>query len=555
MVRQQENSHSFVANVAAGSKSGSFIAPPTQQISKKAIWGLYAMYALVGLVNGFFVNFLRVPICFYIFGPMNAVGRSTSAQCAIATSIYQLPWNFKLFYGLFLDRVPFFGSRRKYWIIFGWTVGLLALIVLSVMTNSLVKKGSFATYTFLGTFCCFFYIISDVAGDGLTIELGKREPEEVRGYIQTTGQLVRFVMLTFTCILGMVFMNGPSYSKQGSVPGQDGVSDFEIPFQYMPLVLLACALPFYVMMVLWLEDVPAEEGEEHPSTAETFKGLWNVFCHKAMLCIIILNMGIIGLAQLPNPALNAVTEVVSPSTLWNSLGLLIGNILFIFGVWIFRTFFLTKNWRLTMAWTTVLFAICYIVTYMTIYDVGGFGQDQWFFALGPSGTLSNLVLGIQQVVTGLSIIEIAPKGMEATTYETYTMVANGAITFSYTISNAFLGVYSLNDIIHDNYTWAKNDNHTFCGDNCHALHNEWNSDMSSATTMTAIVSFVSVAIFVWFQPPSAEVVRKWNTEWHSTATGTVGIIIGFGCFAYGTLVALISVIHPSCAIILGGDGC
>lgn len=36
---------------------------------------------------------------------------------------------------------------------------------------------------------CFFYIFSDVAGDGMTIELSKLEPPETRGYILTTGQI------------------------------------------------------------------------------------------------------------------------------------------------------------------------------------------------------------------------------------------------------------------------------------------------------------------------------------------------------------------------------
>lgn len=264
-----------------------------------------------------------------------------------------------------------------------------------------------------------------------------------------------------------------------------------------------------------------------------------------MLFIIILSLGIVGIGQLPNPALNAVTEIVEPTTLWNSVGLLIGNVLFIVGVWIFRSYFLTKNWRITMAWTTVLFAICYAITYMTIGNIGGFGQSQWFFALGPSGTLSNLVLGIQQVVTGLSIIEIAPKGMEATTYETYTMVANGAITFSYSISNCFLGVFDLNDITYDIYHHANK-----------TIHDKMNADMSNATTMTMIVTFVSIAIFVWFQPPGAEVVRKWNREWNHPATGIAGVVIAFSCFAYGTIVSVVQVLNPdTCRIILGGDGC
>merc|ERR1711953_275032 len=128
------------------------------------------------------------------------------------------------------------------------------------------------------------------------------------------------------------------------------------------------------------------------------------------------------------------------------------------------------------------------------------------------------------------------------------MVANGAITFSYSISNAFLGPFHLNDIIKANYSEAAQNNR--------ALYNEWNSDMSNATTMTAVVSFVSVAVFVWFQPSNAEMVRRWNEEWKSTCTGVTGMLIGFGCFAYGTVTALAQVIDPdACSILLGGEGC
>jgi len=380
-------------------------------------------------------------------------------------------------------------------------------------------------------------------GDGLTIELGKNESPEVRGYIQATGQLVRFAMLAFTCFLGMVFMNGESYVGAN----KNAASSFEIPFNLMPVVLLVCATPFYLLMCMWLEDVPesADSQAEHRNCASAIVALWEVFCGKAMLFIIILSLGIVGIGQLPNPALNAVTEVVEPTTMWNSLGMLVGHILFIVGVWIFRTYFLTTNWRITMAWTTLLFAICYAITYMTIGNVGGFGQSQWFFVLGPSGTLSNLVLGIQQVVTGLSIIEIAPKGMEATTYETYTMVVNGAMTFSYSISNTFLGVFNLNDITYDSYHRANT-----------TIRDKMNEDMRNATTMTMIVTFVSIATFVWFQPPSAEVVRCWNRQWNHPATGIAGLVLSISCFVYGTIVSVAQVVNAdTCRIVLGGDGC
>ena len=62
----------------------------------------------------------------------------------------------------------------------------------------LVERRNFAAYVFLCMLVGVFFIISDVAGNCMIIELGKAEPEEVRGYIRTTGRLVRFVTLTFT---------------------------------------------------------------------------------------------------------------------------------------------------------------------------------------------------------------------------------------------------------------------------------------------------------------------------------------------------------------------
>ena len=64
-----------------------------------------------------------------------------------------------------------------------------------------------------------FFIVSDMAGDGLTIELDKVEPAEVRGYILTTGQL------TFKYILGI------SVSIVKGSPTQ--VALFVVPFSVL----------------------------------------------------------------------------------------------------------------------------------------------------------------------------------------------------------------------------------------------------------------------------------------------------------------------------------
>jgi hypothetical protein len=120
---------------------------PHFELDRKAVWGLYCMYAIIGLVYGFIQNFITIPICYYVFGPLqypagfeNQPTRSSLQQCNIGTAITTMPWNLKVFYGLFLDQFGFFGTRRKGWIIFGWTGGLGMLVVCGALSASLAMK-------------------------------------------------------------------------------------------------------------------------------------------------------------------------------------------------------------------------------------------------------------------------------------------------------------------------------------------------------------------------------------------------------------------------------
>merc|ERR1719174_1496448 len=105
---------------------------------RKMIWGLYAVYAAIGTVNGFFATYFATPtICQGIFGP---IGESvTISQCNVAPSVFQMSWNFKLFFGFFLDNISFFGSRRKGWLLFGWTGGLVMLAANALMVEGFIE--------------------------------------------------------------------------------------------------------------------------------------------------------------------------------------------------------------------------------------------------------------------------------------------------------------------------------------------------------------------------------------------------------------------------------
>jgi len=223
-------------------------------IDQKAVWGLYCVYFIIGMINGFFATFFFTPtVCQYVFGPMG-VGpefHTTPAQCNVAPSVYQISWNFKLFFGIVLDLVPFMGSRRKGWMLFGWTGGLFMLGVAAVMVPHFIESHQFETYIYVMMVMCIFSTFADVAGDGMIIEISKNEPDSQKGYILTTCQMMRFVTMMVSTGLGTLFMSGNSYQPPN--PGKGAlILPFELSYANMHWLLLAASLPFYVGMWLWL---------------------------------------------------------------------------------------------------------------------------------------------------------------------------------------------------------------------------------------------------------------------------------------------------------------
>ena len=73
-------------------------------------------------------------------------------------------------------------------------LGLSALLLFRTarMSGHLVETGQFQMYALMQMAVSFSYVISDDAGDGMTIEMNKYEPEVTRDYFVATGQLIRF---------------------------------------------------------------------------------------------------------------------------------------------------------------------------------------------------------------------------------------------------------------------------------------------------------------------------------------------------------------------------
>jgi hypothetical protein len=392
---------------------------------------------------------------------------------------------------------------------------------------------------------CAFYIFADVAGDGMVIELSRFEPPENRGYILTTGQMTRFTTTIFANILGIVFMNGQDYVAPSKAKSAFA---FELSFPVVHFVLVGCCIPFYVCMILWLKDPPRDDTKHHHSTKEILLELWELMKTKVMfflICGSLLNMSI---ASLTNPAQNVMQQIVHPSSLNQGVGSMFGNVIFLVGVWIFRTYLMDRNWRYTFVATGLIMALNGVFMFIMIYNVGGIGQNPWFFVFGNN--ILNIIQGISQVLSSLAVVEVAPKGFEASVYEFLTTINNAGITLNYNLMGIFQPIFHVSEIIAHGHDYI-NENQE--------LRDQDNQYMANATTFTMVVNILGVFVTAALIPKDKAQCKEWLEapgHWKTAFNGILGSIIGWGCLLFALTVSFLGIIPSTmCLPIAGGDGC
>eukprot|EP00435_Cladocopium_sp_Y103_P043551 s1451_g12.t1 len=146
---------------------------------------------------------------------------------------------------------------------------------------------------------------------------------------------------------------------------------------------------------------------------------------KVMFYLIIFALGNMAIASLLNPAQNIIAFIAAP---WErSLAMRC--------VYVFRRFFMNRNWRMTFVWTAAILALNNCFQLMVIYNAWGVGQDGWFYAFGSN--ILMIIQGIAQVLSSLAVVEISPDGYEASVYEFLTSIHNAGITLNSNLQNLF----------------------------------------------------------------------------------------------------------------------
>jgi len=186
--------------------------------------------------------------------------------------------------------------------------------------------------------------------------------------------------------------------------------------------------------------------------------------------------------------------------------------------------------------------------YIMIYNVGGIGQSPWFFVFGNN--ILQIIQGVSQVLSSLAVVEVAPKGFEASVYEFLTTINNAGITLNYNLMGIFQPIFKVSAIIADG--------HDYAGES-QALRDADNQAMANATTFTMIANVVGVIITAGMIPKNKAQCKEWLEApgfWKSTLNGVLGSIIGWGCLLFSLLVSFLGIIPSTmCLPIAGGDGC
>lgn len=258
--------------------------------------------------------------------------------------------------------------------------------------------------------------------------------------------------------------------------------------------------------------------------------VWTALKSFAVFMLIIQCYGTNAMANLMNPASNAITSISKPTSIQTGIGAVLGNLCMVVGVWMFRKFFMATSWRVTLFMSEFFLALTGVTALMSIYNTWGISRNGWFFMF--SSYIPALIQGVGRVVSSLAIIEIAPKGLEATVYELLISANNGAMSLNTALMTVFAAPFQLEDV--NSQSWDAHPD----------MVPEYEERMMLATVFSLLMNLVGAFIFVWFLPRNAEQCRAWaqKKSWHKNWAAVLNCVIFTVPFVYAnyTLLSRIS---------------
>lgn len=508
-----------------------------QPLSFKDKVGFYAQYFTVGIVYGglpstiygFFLGYLNVPAYVY----------------ASASVITTLPWSFKFIFGIMNDCLPIFGYKRKSYMILGWIICFIFLIVLACQKlpepyYCIGEDGYFikniepcnpeATKSggiFVGLMMCIAlgYVIADVAADGLMVEYAKKEEISKRGRVQTNIYFVRTIGIIFSTILVGFGMNGKQYNGtfDNSLSFNTIIGIFAIP--------VGCMVPITYYFI-------SEEKTDSINPRNYLNICFNLLKNKAFFYILLYQFFGPFISGISTPSGGLVKqEWAGVKNLQNQSASIISLVIFAFGLQMIKRYYLNYSWRKMLAFTLIILNLTdMICSFITIFDIF---RNQYFY-LGET-ILDEIPAAFNFIVSTFIIVEMADDGNEGMVYGLLTTVSNLGSPFSRAVGN---GIFAL-------FKYNLSDNENYLQDSP-----KFRNQVALSFGLSYLFSFISL-VFLLLIPDQKIEAQKRKREWNSkNCYAYVSIILVIIAFLYAVTINLLTIFpNTVCLKIVGGQGC
>ncbi|KDO19564.1 hypothetical protein SPRG_15145 [Saprolegnia parasitica CBS 223.65] len=395
--------------------------------SSPEVMALVFQYAVIGVVYGG-LSYMKYPI---LTGYFQLEGNVLSS----ASALMSLGWSLKVFFGMLTDCFPIVGYNRKPYIFIGWLLTAIILVFLAIRPAgddaSIDAENAASNGAVLALLCavaCFSYIMADVAQDALLVQYAQREPDAVRGRLQSMIYAVRTVLMAVMAAISGFCLN--STRMTGDYDWDIGVNGY----------FWILAIPSAVNVpVVWffLKDTK----KAAVPVGVYLQQFWDLAQKRVVWQVMIFNF-------MFSLFTSYIGSTAGPyvSLYWAKVENLNSSIMSIVGSMIFAVVLVATgrygthwNWRYVLVITTISAnAIDAIVQFITVFDLF---RNQWFY-LGVPLT-EQLPAGIGFVIGTFVIVELAEPGNEGVMYGLLTTITNLPGVFGPMITNVVCGQFDV----------------------------------------------------------------------------------------------------------------
>eukprot|EP00981_Chlorochromonas_danica_P000234 scaffold55_cov225-Ochromonas_danica.AAC.6 len=293
--------------------------------------GLYCQYASVGLLYG--ASGTLLPLCVYNFN-------GASNVCANAKNIVNFAWSFKVGFAMLTDCYRPFGMRRKPWMILGWSLVLVMLLVLALTAEDMDVSSWLVSLLFVQA----FLMLSDVPADGYCVELGRLEPIERRGQILATGQRIRFTFCIVAGVLQTFLLNGPDTNASDCPISFENCWSWGLTANQYYAVLFSIVF-ILTIPILWLKELPPAEEVPH-SFHHYLSDLWQTLQNLTTFYLLVYVIGANSLTNFTNNATITLQYYVIQLTNFQSgLDTITTYTGLVIAIWIFQKYLINRGLR------------------------------------------------------------------------------------------------------------------------------------------------------------------------------------------------------------------